>query len=240
MSASSEEFLKNAITELGICPDEKQIRHFLQYYEYLVEINSVMNLTAITEFEEVVKKHFVDSLMLSRYIGMENIHSMIDVGTGAGFPGVPLKIMYPHLNICLMDSLGKRIQFLKDLCEKLGLKDVDFVHSRAEDLAHQPAYREQFDLCTSRAVSKMSVLCEYCLPFVKKGGYFVSYKAGNIGEELNEARNAITVLGGSVDRVPEFVIPGTDMSRSLVFIEKKAPTKPKYPRKAGVPQKQPL
>lgn len=218
----------------------EQIGQFCDYYEFLIEKNKVMNLTAITEVEDVLQKHFMDSLMISGYYDMEKVSSVIDIGTGAGFPGIPLKIAYPHLKICLVDSLGKRVQFLKDAAGRLGLTDVEAIHARAEDLGHQKEYREAFDLCTSRAVSRLSTLSEYCIPFVRKGGYFIAYKSGNVQEEAEEALHSVKILGGEIREIPEFVIPGTTISRSLVMIEKKSPTSRIYPRKAGTPQKQPL
>ncbi len=235
---------KNVLTEgsayFGITLNEEQICQFQTYYELLVEWNSFMNLTAITEFDEVMLKHFVDSLALGKALPTEQISRMIDVGTGAGFPGIPLKIVYPHLDVVLMDSLNKRVKFLNEVIERLGLSGITAVHGRAEDLARKPEYREQFDLSVSRAVANLASLSEYCLPFTKVGGYFVPYKSGQIEEELEAGKKAVSVLGGSVKKVVKFQLPNSDMDRSLIVIEKVRETGKKYPRKAGLPGKEPI
>ena len=179
----------------GMELSDKQIAQFNLYYELLTAKNKVMNLTAITEYNDVVKKHFIDSMMISRVLDMKKINSLCDVGTGAGFPGIPLKIVYPHLHLTLVDSVGKRVNFLSEVVEKLGLEDVEAIHSRTEDLAHNSKYREKYDLVTARAVASMNVLSEYCIPYAKIGGYFAAYKSGNIGEEIENAKNAVKTLG---------------------------------------------
>ncbi|MBQ9168465.1 MAG: 16S rRNA (guanine(527)-N(7))-methyltransferase RsmG [Oscillospiraceae bacterium] len=219
---------------------ERQEEQLLMYYEKLVETNKVMNLTAITEFEDVVVKHFLDSLSLAAYLPMENISSMIDVGTGAGFPGIPLKILCPEMSLCLLDSLMKRIRFLEETAESLSLKKVTCVHGRAEEAARNKNCREAFDLCVSRAVSNLATLAEYCLPFVKPGGYFVSYKSGDVQEEVEKAEKAISILGGRLEKTEFFCLPGSDIDRSLLFIKKVKKTPAAYPRKAGTPQKVPI
>lgn len=219
---------------------EKQAEKLLLYYQFLVEKNRVMNLTAITEFSDVVLKHFADSLSIVKVYDMKNCHIVIDVGTGAGFPGVPLKIMYPELNVVLLDSLNKRVHFLEELIDLLKLEDITAVHARAEDAARKEMYREQFDLSVSRAVANLSSLSEYCLPFVKKGGSFISYKSTNIDIEIDEARNAILLLGGQIKARKEFCLPESDIERTLIMIEKIKETPAKYPRKAGLPSKEPL
>jgi 16S rRNA (guanine527-N7)-methyltransferase len=210
------------------------------YYEMLVEKNKVMNLTAITEFEDVLEKHFLDSLAVAQFVDLKQELSVIDLGTGAGFPGLPLKILFPNLKMTLADSLNKRILFLDEVIVALGLSDIWTVHGRAEDLAVNVTYREQFALCVSRAVANLSSLSEYCLPFVKLGGSFISYKSGEIEEELASAKHAIFLLGGKLDQVVPFQLDGTDISRSFVMIEKTKKTPKAYPRKSGMPTKKPL
>lgn len=219
---------------------KEQQEQLITYYEMLVEKNKVMNLTAITEFEEVLDKHFLDSISLAQYVDLTKPVSVIDLGTGAGFPGMPLKIMFPDLKITLADSLNKRILFLDEVISELGLTDIQTVHARAEDLAHDPNYREQYDYCVSRAVANLSSLSEYCLPFVRIGGSFISYKSGEIEEELAAAKKAIFLLGGQFDRVIPFQLEGTDLNRSFVVIPKEKKTAKTYPRKSGMPTKKPL
>ena len=235
----TEQFEKD-LQEWGIVLSEKQVQQFLTYYEMLTEWNQIMNLTAITEYDEVLKKHFVDSLSLSRAFTFSDSLSLIDVGTGAGFPGLPLKIAYPQLKITLLDSLNKRVQFLNAVIEKLGLQDIEAVHGRAEDFARNGSYREKFDLCVSRAVANLTTLSEYCLPFVKTGGNFISYKSEKVGEEIRQAEKAIALLGGSLEKQVELYLPGSDIYRNLVVIQKKTASPKKYPRKAGLPSKEPL
>lgn len=228
------------LLEIGVKLSEEQIKQFLIYYEMLVEWNQVMNLTAITEYDEVMKKHFVDSVSLIKAYDVKRNASVIDVGTGAGFPGLALKIAYPELQITLLDSLNKRIQFLNAVIEKLGLTGVHTIHGRAEDFAKPDKLRESFDLCVSRAVANLSTLSEYCLPFVRVGGQFISYKSEKITEELEAAHNAIHILGGKVVKQVEFQLPESDIYRNLFVIEKCKQTPKKYPRKAGLPGKEPL
>ena len=235
------------LEELNVHLTEKQIGQFLTYYEMLVDWNQKMNLTSITKYDEVMKKHFIDSLSLVKAVDLSQIseaHSMekpvyrlIDVGTGAGFPGLALKIAYPFLNVTLLDSLNKRIIFLNEVIRTLGLQDVEAVHGRAEE---QKGLREQFDLCVSRAVANLSTLSEYCLPFVKVGGKFISYKSEKITEEAEAAKKAIQCLGGRVEKQAEFYLPGSDIYRNLFVVEKVQETPKKYPRKAGLPGKQPI
>ena len=233
-------YLKDSAAKMGIELSDLQLEKFDTYYEMLVEKNKVMNLTAITELEEVVQKHFLDSISLIKVEKLNQDISIIDLGTGAGFPGIPLKIAFPELEICLADSLNKRVLFLNEVIEELGLKKISAVHGRAEELARQKGYREQFDLCVSRAVANLSTLSEYCLPFVKVGGAFIPYKSGKIDEELEQGTKAIESLGGSIADVIRFELTGADADRSLVVIEKIAKTAKKYPRKAGVPSKEPI
>ena len=228
------------LSVLGITLNDTQLKQFDQYYELLVEWNKVMNLTAITEYEEVVVKHFVDSLSLVKAIDIEKVHTVIDIGTGAGFPGIPLKIAFPHLKIILLDSLNKRINFLNEVIDKLGLEEISTIHGRAEDFARKLEYREQFDLCVSRAVANLSTLSEYCLPYVKVGGIFLPYKSGEIDQEVDEAATALKVLGGKMKKVEKFQLPDSDISRSFVVIAKTKNTGKKFPRKAGLPSKEPI
>lgn len=232
--------LTEKVKELSIVLNDKKIQQFEQYYNILVEWNKVMNLTAITEYEEVVEKHFLDSLTIVNAIHVEKIETLIDVGTGAGFPGIPLKIAFPHLKVTLLDSLNKRIKFLNEVIDLLELNDIKAIHGRAEDYAKQAEYREQYDICVSRAVANLATLSEYCLPYVKVDGLFVPYKSGEIDEELKSSEKAVSILGGKVEEVVKFQLPGTDIGRSFVKIHKIKETKKKYPRKAGMPTKEPL
>lgn len=225
---------------LDICLTTKQIEQFLQYYEMLTEWNQVMNLTAITEYEEVMKKHFIDSITLKKAYDVTQPATVIDVGTGAGFPGLALKIAYPELQVTLLDSLQKRVQFLNAVIEKLGLTQVETIHGRAEDFAKPGKLREKYDLCVSRAVANLSTLSEYCLPFVKVGGLFISYKSEKIAEERIAAENAFKILGGRVKEQIELQLPDSDIYRNLFVIEKCKETPKKYPRKAGTASKEPL
>ncbi|WP_312432824.1 16S rRNA (guanine(527)-N(7))-methyltransferase RsmG [Lacrimispora sp.] len=242
MTGAFEESLRKELNLLSIELKENQVNQFYNYFQLLVEWNKFMNLTAITEMDEVITKHFVDSLSLIK--AAEEIRTkdyrIIDVGTGAGFPGIPLKIAFPELKITLMDSLNKRINFLNEVINDLGLEKIEAIHGRAEDLGRDPLHREQYDLCVSRAVANLSTLSEYCMPFAKVGGYFIPYKSGKIEEELGAAKHAIFLLGGSVKEVKTFLLPGTDAERSLVKIAKNSGTSKKYPRKAGLPSKEPL
>ena len=240
MEGYHREIFEEDLKEMGISITNEQMFRFIRYYEMLTEWNRRMNLTAITEYEEVLKKYFVDSLSLVHVYDIRNNDSVIDVGTGAGFPGLALKIAFPDMEITLLDSLNKRIQFLNAVIEELGLKGVRTVHGRAEDFARPGELRESFDLCVSRAVANLATLAEYCLPFVKKGGLFIAYKAENASRELTAAQKAIAILGGRTKESLEFVLPNSDISRTLFVIEKEMPTPLKYPRKAGLPGKEPI
>ena len=231
---------RSDLEALEITLTEKQIEQFLIYYEMLVEWNEFMNLTAITEYDEVMKKHFIDSISLIKAYDVTNSAKVIDVGTGAGFPGLALKIAYPNFQVTLLDSLNKRIQFLNEVIDKLQLDGVETIHGRAEDFAKAGKLRETFDLCVSRAVANLSTLSEYCLPFVKVGGQFISYKSEKITEEMSAAENAIKLLGGKVKDQVEFTLPESDIYRNLFVIEKVKETPKKFPRKAGLPSKEPL
>ena len=230
------------LNEVGIVLNDTQRSQFDKYFEILVEWNGFMNLTGITEYEEVLVKHFLDSLAVGKYsekfAGNPEL-SIIDVGTGAGFPGLPLKIAYPQAKVVLLDSLNKRVKFLDEVITQLGLTGITAVHARAEEGARNAAYREQFDISVSRAVANLSTLVEYCLPFVKAGGYFIAYTPQP--EQLAQyAERAVSLLGGRIESVEKMTLPGTDIERSFVFVKKEKPTPKKYPRKAGLPSKEPL
>lgn len=234
-------------SQLGITLCEKQLEQFYTYYTFLVEKNKVMNLTAITEEEDVIVKHFVDSLALQKInVSRETFSDWckgkrcMDVGTGAGFPGIVLKIAFPEILLFLSDSLQKRIHFLEELVEKLGLSGVEFYHGRAEDLGQNPMHRERYDLAVSRAVANLSTLSEYDLPFVKQDGYFIAMKSGNLDTELEKGKKAIHLLGGKLEAIEEYTLPETDIARTLLLIRKVESTAKKYPRKAGIPAKEPL
>lgn len=231
---------KSGMNKLNIELSEYQIQQFLTYYEMLVEKNKVMNLTAITEFEEVVEKHFLDSLSLIQQLDLNQNLKVLDLGTGAGFPGIPLKIAFPKIEIVLMDSLNKRINFLNEVITSLKLEKITAVHGRAEEMARKPEYREQFDLCVSRAVANLASLSEYCLPFVRLQGNFISYKSGEIEEEVNQSKKAVFVLGGKIENVKKFRLVETDAERSFVQVKKVKKTPKTYPRKAGTPSKVPI
>lgn len=236
------EIFEKDLKQLHLKLSKKQILQFISYYELLIDWNSRMNLTAITEFEDVLKKHFIDSLSLISAVSdlAQKQYDLIDVGTGAGFPGIPLKIAFPNLKITLLDSLNKRIQFLNEVIYKLELQDIEAVHGRAEDFAKPDQFRERFDLCVSRAVANLATLSEYCIPFVKPGGFFISYKSEKVNVELEEAKKAISVLGGSFQKNIEFLLPHSDITRNFIVIQKKNKTPLKYPRKAGLPSKEPI
>ena len=237
MNYNTTKFI-NDLKAIGIELSDEQLEQFLTYYEMLIEKNKVMNLTAITDFDEVLEKHFEDSLSLIQAVDLEKSQAVIDLGTGAGFPGIPLKIAFPNLQITLADSLNKRILFLDDVIRELGLTGIDTVHGRAEDIAKNSDYREKFDLCVSRAVANLSTLSEYCLPFVKIGGKFISYKAGACDEEVAASKSSIFLLGGKISDIKKFELG--ESGRAFVIIDKVSGTPKKYPRKAGTPSKDPL
>lgn len=240
-------FFINDCKEIGIELTDSQVEAFYKYFSMLVDANKNINLTAITEFNEVCTKHFIDSLCFVKLF--DNFNNMkeslfektlADIGTGAGFPGIPLKILLPELKITLIDSLEKRINFLNNVINELGLQNINTVHGRVEDLAGEDRFREQFDYCVARAVAGLPVLCEYCLPFVAKSGYFVAFKSEKAGEELSISKNALNILGGQVEKSVEFILPSSNLMRTLISVKKVENTPSKYPRRAGVPVKKPL
>lgn len=232
-------FFKKDLEEFQIELNDRQLTQFEEYFYLLTEWNSFMNLTAITDFEEVYKKHFIDSLSLIKAIPKlsRQSYSIIDIGTGAGFPGIPLKIAFPDLHIVLLDSLNKRVKFLDEVIGRLALEDIKTLHGRAEDFAKPGELREGFDICVSRAVANLATLSEYCIPFVKKDGYFISYKSEKISEEYDAAKKAIEILGGVYERQLSFFLPQSDIYRNLFIIKKERPTPLEYPRKAGLPSR---
>lgn len=232
--------LNDGLEELGINVTQEILDKFSNYYKLLMEWNQKMNLTSITDERDVIIKHFLDSLLISKVHDMKNVSSLIDIGTGAGFPGVPIKIVFPHINVILMDSLNKRLIFLDEVCKQLSLESVETVHARAEDLGHNPNHREKYDLAVSRAVSYLPTLSEYCLPFVKVGGYFISYKSEDYEQEVVDGQKAVKILGAQIESAKVNIIPQSDIKRTHVLIKKVSSIPKPYPRKAGIPAKKPL
>lgn len=245
MKYDTTEFKKD-LEDINVSLSDDQIEQFNRYYEILSEWNSFMNLTSITEYDEVMKKHFVDSLSIVKAFDLNQISgdgkeiTIIDIGTGAGFPGLAIKIAFPNTKIVLLDTLNKRIKFLNHVIDELKLDNISTIHARAEDCANKTEFREKFDFCVSRAVSKLTILSEYCLPFIKVDGHFVSYKSEKAETEILEAKKAIEVLGGKYKDSVEFYLPNSDIYRNLVTIKKIKHTPKKFPRKAGTPSKEPI
>lgn len=232
--------LSGQFEKLNMEISEKQYNQIYKYYDLLVEWNKVMNLTAITDEEEFCSKHIMDSILAFKAFDFNTVESVIDIGTGAGLPGIPLKIVFPHLHMTLLDSLNKRINFLEEVAEELDLDHVELIHGRAEDFGQEEEYRETHDLCVSRAVSQLSILSEYCIPFVKVGGTFLAYKSVDTDSEIEDSKAAIELLGGQIKEITEFELIKNEVKRRFVRIEKVTQTPGKYPRKAGKPQKSPL
>ncbi|MFE4712405.1 16S rRNA (guanine(527)-N(7))-methyltransferase RsmG [Paenibacillus sp. NPDC056722] len=224
----------------GIKLNSTQLHQFELYYQELVSWNEKMNLTGITERDQVYMKHFYDSISLAFYLNLEERGSLADIGSGAGFPGIPLKICFPHLKLTIVDSLSKRIKFLQHICDTLQLEGVQLIHGRAEDIARQGAHRDAYDVVTARAVARMALLNEFCLPFVKKGGVFAAMKGSDPAEELTEAKYSLKELRGQLMKVEPFKLPVEESARHIILVSKTATTPAKYPRKAGIPAKTPL
>lgn len=234
------ELLINGAKQLDIHLSETQVEQFMQYKTLLQEWNEKMNLTAITEDREVITKHFLDCMTINKALPMNEQKTVIDIGTGAGFPGLVIKIAFPHLKVTLVDALKKRLTFLETVIKELGLTNIECVHSRAEDLGKNKEYREGFDICASRAVANLAVLSEYTLPFVKVEGYLIALKGQKLDEELEQGQKAIQILGGQLEEVVHTGVPFTDLNHKIAKIKKVKPTATKYPRKAGEPTKSPL
>ena len=232
--------LRDSLDKLKIQYNDEQIEQFRSYYELLTEWNKKINLTAITGYEDVVRKHFIDSILICSLLDLNKDIRIIDVGTGAGFPGIPIKILNPDCRIVLLDSLNKRVRFLETVVDELGLDNVECIHGRAEDVSREKNYRASFDLSVSRAVANLSTLCEYCIPFLKKGGMFVSYKSDKSDDEINGSENAVRTLGSEITSVKEIALPETDIVRKFVMITNIKQVSNIYPRKAGIPAKDPL
>jgi len=224
----------------GLEFNEKKYGQFMKYKDLIKEWNEKVNLTAIKEDEEIVKKHFIDSMKVFKFQELKNAKNVIDIGTGGGFPGIPMKIIKPEINIVLLDSLNKRIKFLNEVIRELQLDNIKAIHGRAEDFAQEVQYREKFDVAVSRAVANLTVLSEFCLPYVKVGGYFVAMKGPAVEEEIKCSKNAIRMLGGRIEHIEKVKIEGSDFNHNLVIISKIANTHKKYPRKAGMVTKNPL
>lgn len=235
-----KELLREGLLSLGLSADEKQLEQFRIYKETLLEYNKVMNLTAIEEESQIDIKHFLDSASCLCVDKISEGVRMIDVGTGAGFPSLPMKILCEDIDLTLMDSLQKRIRFLQEVCERMGLKGVTCLHSRAEDAGRDRRYRQQYDIAVARAVASLPVLLEYCTPFVKPGGYFICQKGPSVVEELDISKKAVSVLGCKVEELIDIEIPYSDLQHKILLIRKEKPTPPAYPRKAGKPSKEPI
>lgn len=234
------DLLNEASNNEGLKFDQNKYDQFMLYKDLIKEWNEKINLTAIKEDEAIVKKHFIDSMKVFKFDQLKNAKNVIDIGTGGGFPGIPMKIIKPEVNIVLLDSLNKRIIFLEEVIKRLDLKNIKAIHGRAEDFAKEKQYREKFDVAVSRAVANLTVLSEYCIPYVKVGGYFVAMKGPAVEEEIKASKNAIRMLGGQIEHIEKVQIEGSDLNHNLVIIKKISQTHKKYPRKAGMVTKEPL
>lgn len=240
MSAENIDILKSGLEKYNIEATDNIIDQFVKYREILVEYNKVMNLTAITEERDVFIKHFLDSAAVFETDYIKDNIKVIDVGTGAGFPGIPFKICKPSIELTLLDSLNKRINFLKEVCQSIGFDDVEYVHARAEDAGQNKEYREKFDIATARAVANLPVLLELCMPFVKKGGLFICLKGPNAKKEIEDAKNAMKILNVNLLEVINVELPDQELKHNILVFKKMENTSKKYPRKAGTPNKNPL
>lgn len=234
------DIMKTACDSVDMDFNEKKYNKFMEYKTLIKEWNEKVNLTAITEDEQIIKKHFIDCIKIYKFDPIKSAKSIIDIGTGAGFPGIPMKIMVSETKFVLLDSLNKRVNFLKEVSNKLSLDNINFVHGRAEDFAQMKEHRESYDISVSRAVANLSVLAELCIPYVKVGGYFIAMKGPSLEEELNEAKKAISILGGSVQDIIEVEIEDSDLKHNLLVVKKIKSTPKQYPRKPGTSSKNPL
>ena len=237
---NNKELLLAGAEELGINLSSQQIEQLLEYKNIVIEVNQSMNLTSITDDREFIIKHYLDSFTIDKAIDFTKVYKVLDMGTGAGFPGVPLKILYPEISFVLADSLNKRIQFLSETTQKIGLENIHCVHGRAEELGQNTEYREAFDVVVSRAVANLTVLAEYCIPFVKNNGIFLCLKGPNYEEELRESKKALKVLGGELKEIVEVKLPFSDITHYILVIKKVKQTPTKFPRKPGKPTKSPI
>lgn len=239
--SDKSEYIKERLLEADLCKDdadEVSFEKLVQLYDLLIYTNRYINLTRIMDFKEYVDKHIIDSLEVIHYLSIENVEKCIDIGSGGGFPGLPLAIVYPHMHVILVDSVGKKVNFINDVVMKLQIHNAAAVHARAENLARDPNYREQFDLCTSRAVARYNTLAELCIPFIKIGGVFAAYKSGDSEDEIREGIKAVKTMGGKVESENRFVRNG--FSRNIVIVRKEEKTPNLYPRKAGTPARNPI
>src|SRR6056297_811845 len=237
---SNVEYLENLFKKINIQYDEKTINNFEKYKNLIIEWNKKINITSIDSEEEIYLKHFIDSVIIKKYVIIKKGAKTIDIGTGGGFPGIPLKLVDNNMEITLLDSLNKRIKFLEEVVKELDLEDVECIHARAEELGKNKKYREKYDYGFSRAVASLNVLLEYVLPFVKKGGLFIAFKGSNFKDEIQESKNALNILGGEIIDIKEYSLPETDISRSMIVVKKIKDIPKKYPRKPGTPNKKPL
>ena len=234
------DIMNTASSDVNLHFDEDTYNKFMQYKDMIKDWNEKINLTAIIEDEQIVKKHFIDCIKIFKFTPLKEAKSIIDIGTGAGFPGIPIKIIKPEINVVLLDSLNKRIKFLNEVINKIDLNNITTIHGRAEDFSRKAEYREKFDVAVSRAVANLAVLSELCIPYVKVGGYFVAMKGPSVEEEIKAGKNAVSMLGGKIEDIIKVEIENSDLNHNLVIIKKIKETHKAYPRKAGTAVKNPL